>query len=128
MPLYDFKCADCGCTFERQVALDKFDRVQKCASCGGDNTKRLISAVGFVLKGDNDWTTKAGRIRKQMAEKNRRLAAKEREQKETLPKLAPNVGGERVGSWTEAKKLAASQGKNTSSYDGYIRKEKAGEP
>jgi len=87
----------------------------------------MVSNVGFILKGDG-WTGKNMRIKRQMSSKNRRLATKENEMKRDAPNvsLAPNVDGERVGSWAEARKLAASQGKNTASYDSYVRKEKRG--
>lgn len=127
MPLYDFACDKCGKTFERRVSLTDFDELQPCEFCGDDaGTHRVItSAPGFVLRGDN-WTSKAGRIRRQMSDKNKKLATKERDYKGDggVPQLAPNVGGERVDSWAEAKKLAASKGKDSSSYEPYIRKEK----
>jgi hypothetical protein len=60
-----------------------------------------------------------------MAEKNRRLDQKQAERKREAPgvRLAPNVEGERVGSWSEAKKLAESKGKDGSTYEPMIRKE-----
>ena len=127
MPMYDFACDECGTVFERQVPLADFDLSQPCEACElTTGTRRVIAAPAFVLKGDNGWTTKSGRIRKQMAAKNKKLAARERDFKGDggVPSLAPNVNGERVGSWTEAKKLAASKGKDTSTYDSYVRKEK----
>ena len=39
--------------------------------------------------------------------------------------LAPNVSGERVESWADAQKLAASKGKDTSSYESLVRKERS---
>jgi hypothetical protein len=78
-----------------------------------------------IFKGDS-WTTKNNRVKAQMREKNKRLAAKEREQKGDgmIPQLAPNVGGERVDSWNEAAKLAKSHGKDTSGYEAMARKAK----
>jgi hypothetical protein len=83
--------------------------------------------VGFVLRGDG-WTGKNLKIKGQMARRRAKLAGKEREIKNDGPgvRLAPNVGGERVDSWAEAKRLAKSKGKDTSSYDGMVRKERAG--
>ena len=40
-------------------------------------------------------------------------------------RLAPNVDGERTGTWTEAKKLAESKGKDASSYDPMIKREES---
>ena len=86
-------------------------------------------AVNFVLKGDA-WAGKNLTLLKQMDDKNARLDRKQEEKKRDLKgmmRLAPNVGGERVDSWSEAAKLAASRGKDTSSYEPMVRKEKAGE-
>ena len=60
-----------------------------------------------------------------MERKNKVLDQKQNEKKRMMPTLAPNVDGERVESWTEAKKLAQSKGKETTSYDAHIRKEKS---
>ena len=65
-----------------------------------------------------------------MKRKNRRLSSKEEDFKRNDPamqiSLAPNVDGERVDSWEDAKKLAVSKGKDTTLYDSYIRKSKRG--
>jgi hypothetical protein len=64
-------------------------------------------------------------IARQMADKNKKLAVKEDEFKKEGPgmRLAPNVAGERVDSWKEASKLAASKGKDASGYEALARKE-----
>jgi len=64
MPMYDFQCQEEAChhTFDRMVRLSEFDEVQPCPECGADS-KRLISKVGVVLKGDG-WASKNGRIAK----------------------------------------------------------------
>lgn len=126
MPVYAYKCPACDCAFDRMLALKDYKAPQKCPSCGSLADKR-VTPVGFVLKGDG-WAGKNIKIKNQMAKKNQRLDSKMNEMKRDQPvvKLAPNVGGERVGSWSEAKKLAASKGKNTATYDKYVAKEKSG--
>jgi hypothetical protein len=86
----------------------------------------VLSSVGFILKGDG-WVGKANKIKGQMAEKNRRLDARQAERKRDSQgvTLAPNVDGERVGSWSEAQKLAASKGKNVESYTPKVRAEQS---
>jgi hypothetical protein len=66
------------------------------------------------------------KIKQQMREKNRRLTAKGKVKLKDAPALtlAPNVGGERVDSWSDAKKLATSKGRDTAAYDAKIREEK----
>ena len=129
MPIYAYKCADAKCAnmFEKQLPVSDYDSDQDCPACGSGSEKQ-VGGVGFVLRGDA-WPGKNIRIKNQMSAKNQRLTAKQNERKKDAPMvtLAPNVEGERVGSWEEAKKLAASKGKATSTYDDMIRKEKRGD-
>ena len=126
MPTYDYRCEDCGEDFEVLISIaEKEEEVpQECEACGSTNTHSLISPPNFILKGDG-WSGKNERIKRQMAEKNRRLRVKEEEQKRDAPglRLAPNVDGERVDSWSDAKRLAESKGKDTSGYEAMERKE-----
>lgn len=49
MPLYEYRCEDCGLTFEvRQKFTDK--PVATCRECGG-SAKKLVSRGAFTLKG-----------------------------------------------------------------------------
>ena len=50
MPIYEYRCADCGHDFE---ALQKFsdDPITECPVCKAGNVKKRISATSFVLKG-----------------------------------------------------------------------------
>jgi putative FmdB family regulatory protein len=123
MPFYEFRCPACDTTFDIRLAVSDRDNPQPCKGCGA-TASRQITAPMFNLPGD-DWPGKASRVAKQMERKNQRLGAKQNERKRDAPMvtLAPNVGGERVESWAEASKLAASKGKDTSGYDALSRKE-----
>lgn len=128
MPTYTYKCSSCDTQFEQVLPLANHSDPQDCPECGEGPAEQIVtSPVGFVLRGDG-WTGKNIKIKGQMAGRRRRLATKEHEQKMDAPgiHLAPNVGGERVDSWVEAKRLAKSRGKDTSSYDGMVRKERTG--
>jgi len=126
MPIYSYQCENAGCehAFDRSLPISKYKLPQDCPECEG-STKKLITPIGFILKGD-DWAGKNLRIKKQMAAKNRRLSGKEDEMKRDAPAvtLAPNVAGERVDSWSDAQKLAGSKGKDTASYDALVREER----
>ena len=122
MATYAYECKSCGDDFEKQLPMAQFDDPQACPGCGGDS-RRVVVPVNFVLKGDG-WTGKNMRIKEQMTRKNARLKRKQKDHVGPGPQLAPNVDGERVGSWVEAKKMAASQGKITESSDPMIRKER----
>jgi len=104
--------------------MSQYDAPQNC-DCGALG-KRELSVPNFVLKGD-DWTSKNLRVAGQMSDKNRALDKKQDEKKREAPglRLAPNVNGERVDSWVDAKKLAESKGKSPESYDAKIREEKS---
>jgi len=126
MPFYEYECQTCKSQFEKLLSFSKCDTIQDCPECQSKETKKIVSLTSFVLKGDG-WPGKNLRIKAQMGEKNRRLDIKQDEQKRDAPvtTLAPNVGGQRVDSWSEAQKLATSQGKDGSTYEPMIRKEKA---
>lgn len=49
MPIYEYRCAECGKVFE---VIQKFSDkpIKKCAHCGG-KAEKLISQSSFVLKG-----------------------------------------------------------------------------
>lgn len=125
MPTYRYVC-ECGNDFEVLLRMSQSDEPQNCPECGELATRGFTKPEGgFILAGDG-WAGKNIRISGQMREKNKRLDRKQNEFKKDAPgiKLAPNVGGERVDSWSEASKLAASKGKDTSGYDARAKKEK----
>ena len=119
MPTYSYSCPSCEQTFDRVLPLADYNQPQECP-CGA-TAQRILTPVGFILQGDG-WPGKALRVRGQMDRKNKVLNSKSKDQPKGLT-LAPNVDGERVDSWAEAKQLAASKGRNTSTYDQQIRQE-----
>ena len=56
MPIYEYQCEDCGHKFEVMQRMSD-DRLTTCPSCGNDSLKKLISAVGFQLKGTGWYET-----------------------------------------------------------------------
>lgn len=129
MATYPYECEACETNFEFEMSMKEYDSkaIYPCPECGSENTRRIFTVPYVNFPGDS-WATKNNRISGQMREKNKRLAQKEREQKGDgmIPSLAPNVGGERTATWSEAAKLAKSKGKDTSGYEANARKEKAG--
>lgn len=124
MPIYTYACDACEIPFELILPMSQCQDSQACPSCGA-TARKTVAPVAFILAGDG-WASKNGRVAAQMAEKNRRLEAKQEERRRDAPgvKLAPNVGGERVDSWADAQKLAKSQGKDAGSYDKLVATEK----
>ena len=64
MPIYEYSCTACG---HRLEALQKVseDPLKFCPECGEEQLKRLISSVGFRLKGtgwyETDFKNKGGK-------------------------------------------------------------------
>lgn len=116
MPIYAYRCNSCEVEFDKNLPVSQYQDPQDCPECGAGPAKKLITPTNFVLKGDG-FPGKNNRIASQMREKNRGLESKQEARKRDAGvRLSPNVGGERVDSWSEAVKLAESKGKDTSGY------------
>ena len=48
MPIYEYSCLSCGHKFDLLVKMGAADPI--CPECGKE-TKKLVSAAGFILKG-----------------------------------------------------------------------------
>ena len=61
MPIYEYRCNNCGHQFEKLESLSA-EPIQKCPECGKQHAERQISASGFHLKGEgwyvNDYKKK----------------------------------------------------------------------
>jgi len=55
MPLYEYRCEDCGVRFERRQHIND-DPVKVCPECGGA-VHRLIHPVGIIFKGSGFYVT-----------------------------------------------------------------------
>lgn len=44
MPIYEYRCLDCGRLYERLVPMGALD-VPPCPACGGPRAQRLVSAI-----------------------------------------------------------------------------------
>lgn len=126
MPTYEYKCNACENEFEVSLLMSQSSTPQNCPECGeGPAKKRLPTTMNIIFSGDG-WVSKNNRVEGQMAEKNRKQSKRQEEKKRagTGMTLVPNVGGERVDTWSEASKLAASKGERTEGYDKKARAEK----
>jgi putative FmdB family regulatory protein len=45
MPLYDFRCDDCGEAFEVSASFAELEKRSVCPTCGGRHTSRVYGAV-----------------------------------------------------------------------------------
>lgn len=110
MPVYSFKCADCRKLFDINASYSEYKKGgHACPKCGGTHVERDFRkvAVDSFLRGEG-W---AGKLIKENAYRKKRSAEMDQRMRErhTTPKLTPNVGGEVVGSWEEASKLARAK-------------------
>lgn len=48
MPVFDFKCSECGAIFEALVKVDT--DIVKCNKCGKNAAVKLLSAPSFSIK------------------------------------------------------------------------------
>ena len=56
MPLYEYRCDDCGADFE-EVRRITDEHPPPCPQCESGNVHRLISQTSFVLKGSGWYVT-----------------------------------------------------------------------
>ena len=55
MPIYEYKCDDCGRVFEMLQRINS-DPIKKCIHCEG-SVKKLVSASSFQFKGSGWYVT-----------------------------------------------------------------------
>jgi putative FmdB family regulatory protein len=53
MPLYEYHCTDCDCTFEVLRSFSQADQPVSCATCEGPNTSRAISLFSAFSRGSD---------------------------------------------------------------------------
>ena len=56
MPIYEYKCDECGSIFENFQKITDKD-IDICQSCKKSEIKKLISSSGFRLKGSGWYET-----------------------------------------------------------------------
>ncbi len=56
MPIYEYRCADCGHEMEKLQKISDAPLVE-CPACGKPALQKLVSAAGFRLKGGGWYET-----------------------------------------------------------------------
>jgi len=64
MPIYEYRCSNCGCTFERLQFLHESPEAT-CPECGRPAEKVLSASVGYIMKrasnpGGDRWAQDGG--------------------------------------------------------------------
>jgi putative FmdB family regulatory protein len=50
MPIFEYRCRECGKEYEELVYGDR-DKVVPCPACGSKNSDKLMSAIGGISMG-----------------------------------------------------------------------------
>jgi putative FmdB family regulatory protein len=56
MPIYEYRCAECGFQDEYLQKVSE-PALTKCPTCGKESFRKLLSAAGFQLKGSGWYAT-----------------------------------------------------------------------
>jgi len=58
MPIYEYKCIECGTTFEFLLLHNETETDVYCSKCGEKNVKRIYQTGGiFIFKGTGFYET-----------------------------------------------------------------------
>lgn len=53
MPIYSFKCKDCGAVFDFLVGVVADEEKPRCGECGSSNLEKLLTSFGVKHSGSN---------------------------------------------------------------------------
>lgn len=106
MPTYDYKCENCGHTFETFQSM-KDETLKNCPVCGEETLKRLIGAgAGLIFKGSGFYLTDYKNSSQSSGSSNASAS------KNTTEKSSASEKSSDSSSKTEAKSSTASPEKS----------------
>jgi putative FmdB family regulatory protein len=105
MPIYEYRCNECG---HQEEHLQKISEkpLAKCPACGKKAYKKLLSAAGFQLKGSGWYATDFKTTGKKPAEKKANLTSDAKGEAKTDSKSA-SKSDSKTETKPETKKAAA---------------------
>ncbi len=53
MPIYEYRCNQCGEAFEKMVRFSEADRVPACPNCESEDTRKAISTIASFGMADS---------------------------------------------------------------------------
>jgi putative FmdB family regulatory protein len=63
MPIYEYKCPECGAGFEKLCrSVSQGEGQESCPKCGCDKAGRVLSRVGSVRTGDGGGDASCGPV------------------------------------------------------------------
>ena len=60
MPIYDYKCFDCGTSFEELTSFSSADTGRFCSSCNSTNVKRQVPVIAVVARSGSSYEPAGG--------------------------------------------------------------------
>ena len=108
MPIYEYRCADCG--FQNEY-LQKVSEppMTVCPSCGKESFRKLLTAAGFQLKGSGWYVTDF--------KNSGKAASRKPEAEATKPDAGAASGESKSGTKTESKSDSKSESSGSTSGD-----------
>jgi putative FmdB family regulatory protein len=85
MPIYEYRCGECGHQDEHLQKLTE-KQLSKCPACGKKAYKKMLSAAGFQLKGSGWYATDFKTAGKKPAEKKADLKTETKTEAKTEAK------------------------------------------
>ncbi len=95
MPTYDYKCSNCGHTFEEFHSISA-EPLKVCPKCGKETLKRILgSGVGMIFKGGGFYQTDYKKSGDQKAAEKPKTEKKTEEKKsESSTEKSPSTKSE----------------------------------
>jgi putative FmdB family regulatory protein len=100
MPIYEYRCAECGHELEKLQKISDAPLVD-CPACGKPGLRKLVSAAGFRLKGGGWYETDFKKDKKKniVKEDSGKSDKSDKSDKSTKPAAkTPSGSGEKTGS------------------------------
>lgn len=102
---YDYRCESCEAVVEVWHGMTE-DPDVVCNVCGGCMKRVISGGVGVIFKGSG-WSTKAGRVKTQMAKRRAATKARQRDRYGSASiDVVPNYKGKTYESWSEVESVA----------------------
>jgi putative FmdB family regulatory protein len=106
MPIYEYQCQSCGDKFEIMHRMSEGPS-KSCDECGSADLKKLISAVGFQLKGTGWYETD---FKNSGSDKSKDSGSKDSGSKDSGSK---DSGSKDSGSKDSGKESSSQEGKKS---------------
>ncbi len=99
MPVYTYRCSNCGVQFEKQQSFSDQSLI-RCPECGKRALKKVYLPVGIVFKGSGFYATDhhspSGQASKKADEKAEQKADDKKESKESGESKEPATKTEKI--------------------------------